>query len=54
MDTNNIRILIQYIDALNHAVQRLEAVYVQGNVGELEKTKKFILEVKSKIDEMLK
>ncbi len=55
MITNDkIRILKQYINALDEATQTLEKMYLQKNIVGFEKTKQLIKELQSKISLMLK
>lgn len=54
MADNDLIILKQYIEALDEASQTLEQAYLKKDIETLEKTKKFILEIQSKITIMLK
>ena len=54
MKKENIGILSQYVEALNDACYVLEKKYLMKDIKGLEKTKKFILELKSKISELIK
>ena len=53
MDDERVRILIQYVNALSEASEQLEKAYIDKNMVNFFKIKKFILEVKSKIDILL-
>lgn len=53
MKSLDTRILNQYLSALEDACQTLEKKYIMKDMEGLERTKKFILELKSKIDEVL-
>ncbi|MEK6873333.1 MAG: hypothetical protein AABW91_00660 [Nanoarchaeota archaeon] len=46
--------LSHLIDSLEEAYHSLEYFYVNKDIGKFNETKKFILEVKNKIDELLK
>ena len=54
LEKEEIRILSQYINALEEASNKLEEAYFQKNIENFNKIKKFILEIQSKIDLMLK
>jgi len=54
MNIEKTRILIQYIDALEEAGEQLEQMYNQKNQEGFNKVKQFILEIKFKIDILLK
>ena len=46
--------LSQLIDSLEEAYKRLEYFYINKDLGKFNDTKKFILEVKNRVDELLK
>ncbi len=50
---DNVRILAQYIYALDEAYSKLELMYVQKNLDGFEKVKRFMKEVQSKISQIL-
>lgn len=50
----NAAVLIRYVNALEEASNRLEDAYYKKNKEEFENMKKFILGIKSKIDEILR
>ena len=54
MKIENIKILAQYINALEEAGEKIEKAYNNKDIESLNKLKKFILEVKLKIDIMMK
>ena len=54
MKQENIHILVQYINAMEEAEKQLEKMYYQKNFEGFNKVKQFMLEVKSKIDILLK
>jgi len=49
----DITLLKQLLDALDDAVEKLQEFYRNNDVDSLNKTKKFILNLKSKISEVL-
>jgi len=49
----NLYVLAQFINALNEACNKLEESYVKKDIENFEKSKKLILELKSKIDSLL-
>jgi len=53
VDIQDIRILNQYIEALEEANANLEAAFAKNDFAGVENIKKFILDVKSKIDMVL-
>ena len=53
MDDQNARVLSQYINALSEAQEQLEKAYIERNMANFLKVKKFILDIKSKIDQLL-
>lgn len=53
MDIDNLNLLMQYVSSLEDASHRLDKAYYSKNLEEVEKIKKFILEIKSKIDDIL-
>jgi len=50
----DIRVLGHYLRSMEEAVGTLETAYAQRDVQSVEKVKKFILELKFKIDVLLK
>ena len=54
MNVNEVRILNQYVNALDQASQELERMYLQKNIQGLEKVRKFIYEIQDKISQLLK
>ncbi len=54
LEKEDLRILSQYIHALEDASKKLEDSYLEKNIEACIKIKKFILEVQGKIDLMLK
>ena len=54
MNIQNIRLLMQYIDALEKAEEQLEQMYSQNNDAGLTKVKSFMLDVQYKIESLLK
>ena len=53
MNEHDLQVLRQYIESLEEASNSLESAYINKNLEELEKTKKFIFEIQSKINSML-
>jgi|TARA_Y100000310_G_scaffold47085_2_gene43671 hypothetical protein len=53
MDIDNLHILMQYISSLEEASARLERAYLNKNQQQVEEIKKFILDIKSKVDLVL-
>jgi len=54
MNANEVRILSQYVNALEQASDELERMYLEKNIQGVEKVKKFVYEVQGKISELLK
>ena len=54
MNQEEIHVLAQYINALEDAAANLEAALLRKDIQAIGKAKKFILEVKTKIDILLK
>ena len=54
MDNQNVRVLAQYLNALSEAGEQLEKAYINRNMANFLKVKKFMLDIKSKIDVLLK
>ena len=54
MNITEIRILKQYIEALEQANGELERMYMQKNISGINQVKKFILEVQEKISQVVK
>jgi len=54
LEKGELGILSQYIHALEEASNKLEEAYFEKNIESFNKIKKFILEIQSKIDLMLK
>ena len=54
MNVNEVRILSQYVNALEQASNELEKMYLEKNAGGIQKVKRFINEVQGKISEVLK
>lgn len=53
MDQHELQVLRQYIETLEEAGNNLEKAYIDKNLEELEKLKKLILEIQSKINSLL-
>ena len=54
MEQENIPVLVQYVEALEEAVERLERAYLEKDIGSFNQLKRFILDIKSKIDFVLR
>ena len=54
MRDDEIRILKQYVDALDEALLNLEKMYMEKNIEEVKKIKNFMYDIQNKIDELLK
>lgn len=54
IDSTNVNILGQFISAMSEAYDKLEEAYMKKDIVNLEKSKKLILELESKISLMLK
>jgi len=54
MNITEVRILKQYIEALEQANGELERMYMQKNISGINQVKKFILEVQEKISQVVK
>ena len=54
MDDEQVRILRQYIHSLEEASEQLEKAYINKNMTDFQKIRKFMIEVKTKIDALLK
>ncbi|MEM3122288.1 MAG: hypothetical protein QXH60_02495 [Candidatus Pacearchaeota archaeon] len=54
MNEEEIKILLQYINALNEAVSQLEIMNSRKNLEEIKKLKLFIMEIHEKISNFLK
>ncbi|MEA3329725.1 MAG: hypothetical protein U9Q06_03195 [Nanoarchaeota archaeon] len=53
MDLQNLSILNQYVSSLEDAAVNLEKAYYSRDLEKVKEIKKFILEVKSKVDSLL-
>ncbi len=49
-----MQLLMKHVNSLEDAAEKLEKAYFKKDTESVEKIKKFILEVKSKIDGLLK
>ena len=54
INTENIRDLARFIEALDDAADQLENAYLKKDSSTIEKIKRFMLETKVKIDFILK
>ncbi len=54
MDLQNLNLLWNYLDSLEEASENLETAYLNKDISKVSEIKKFILEVQSKIDDLLK
>jgi exonuclease VII small subunit len=54
MNVNEVKIMSQYVNALEQASLELERMYFEKNMAGIDKVKKFINEVQGKISELLK
>lgn len=53
MDYESVRVLEQYVSALEEASEQLEQMYLQKNIEGMKKVKAFITEVQRKINFLL-
>ena len=53
MDINSLYLLMQYISSLDEASRNLESAVLKDDYQKASEIKRFILEIKYKIDEML-
>jgi len=53
MNQEEVRILVQYIDAMGEAVQKLEQSYIGKDIENMKKIKIFIKQVQEKISTLI-
>ena len=53
MNDEQVRVLTQYIDALEEAAEQLEQMYLQKNFEGMKKVKEFMKEAQEKINTLL-
>jgi len=51
--SGDVRLLMQYINSLEEAMVQLEEMYLNKNLEEANKIKTFMLDLKSKINDIL-